>query len=519
MEKQDDLFADELAVVQEDSAEHKRTQNLLWKVLIVDDDDEVHNITKIVLSEFTFDGRGIQFLSAYSGQEARQVIMQNPDTAVILLDVVMETPDSGLRVASYIREELKNNFVRIILRTGQPGSAPEEKVIREYDINDYKEKTELTYGKLYTTITTALRSYRDIMIIDTNRQGLHKVIEASASIFRLQSMRVFANGVLDQMIALMNYRNDAFCCKVSSFASELREDEFFIFSGTGRYSDCVNQSSNGIFCEKILERLNETLRSKTSQFYSDCFVGYFQSKAGTEMLLYIDELKELSETDRDLVDLFCSNIAIAFDNVYLQQEIEETQREIVVKLGEVVEARSHETGYHIQRVAKYCEILAARYGLTEEEVKIVTLGSSMHDIGKIAIRDSILQNPGRLSNEEREIMNTHVGIGYELLRTSSRTILKAAAIIALQHHEKYNGTGYPRGLKGDDIHIYARIASLADVFDALLSDRVYRKAWDVEKVVQYIKDERGESFDPKLVDILMDNLDEFLHIQLDKSKK
>ena len=151
----------------------------VWKVMIVDDDEEVHAVTKMVLGDFIFLGKSLTFVSAYSGEAAKQRLQENPDTAVILLDVVMETEDAGLQAARYIREELKNSFVRIILRTGYPGQAPERSVIIDYDINDYKEKTELTAQKLHTTLIAALRSYRDLKIIDGNRQGLQKIIEAS----------------------------------------------------------------------------------------------------------------------------------------------------------------------------------------------------------------------------------------------------------------------------------------------------------------------------------------------------
>ncbi|MEW6500772.1 MAG: response regulator, partial [Thermodesulfobacteriota bacterium] len=150
-----------------------------WKVLIVDDEEEVHAVTRLVLKDFQFAGKGLTFLGAYSGKEAMRLIAEHPDTAVIFLDVVMERHSAGLEVVRHVREELKNSFVRIILRTGQPGQAPEEKVIVEYDINDYKEKTELTAQKLFTSMVASLRAYRDILTIEANRRGLEKIIEAT----------------------------------------------------------------------------------------------------------------------------------------------------------------------------------------------------------------------------------------------------------------------------------------------------------------------------------------------------
>ena len=197
----------------------------------------------------------------------------------------------------------------------------------------------------------------------------------------------------------------------------------------------------------------------------------------------------------------------------LHKEIEETQKEIVYKMGEIGESRSKETGNHVKRVAEYSRTLARLYGLTEGEAEILFTASPMHDIGKVAISDSILKKPGKLTEEEFEIMKSHSEIGYSVLAGSNREVLKAAAIVAHEHHEKYNGRGYPRGLKAGEIHIYGRITAIADVFDALGSDRVYKKGWDDEKIFKLFKEESGEHFDPKLIDLFFENIDLFLAIR------
>ncbi len=200
-------------------------------------------------------------------------------------------------------------------------------------------------------------------------------------------------------------------------------------------------------------------------------------------------------------------------NITLQQEIEEMQKELIFKMGEVVEQRSVETGYHVRRVAEYSKLLATYYGLSSREIDYLSLASPMHDIGKVGIPDTILHKPESLTSKEWEIMKTHAEIGYKLFRESDKPLLKSVAIIAYEHHEKYDGTGYPRGLKGDEIHIYGRITALADVFDAIGSDRCYKKAWKDEKIFSYIKKERGLHFDPDLVDIFFAHIDEFKKIR------
>ncbi|MDD3007307.1 MAG: HD domain-containing protein [Arcobacter sp.] len=197
----------------------------------------------------------------------------------------------------------------------------------------------------------------------------------------------------------------------------------------------------------------------------------------------------------------------------LNQEIEKTQKEVVFTMGAIGESRSKETGNHVKRVAEYSKLLALYYGLDEKEAEMLKQASPMHDIGKVAISDAILNKPGRFDENEREIMNTHAALGYEMLKHSNRPLLKTAAIVANEHHEKWDGSGYPKGLRGENIHIYGRITALADVFDALGSDRVYKAAWNDEKIFNLFKEERAKHFDPKLIDIFFEHLDEFLKIR------
>ena len=192
----------------------------------------------------------------------------------------------------------------------------------------------------------------------------------------------------------------------------------------------------------------------------------------------------------------------------LSDEIINTQKEIIYTMGEIAETRSKETGNHVKRVAEYSKILALKLGLSLEEAEMLKLASPMHDIGKVGIPDEILNKPGKLTPEEFEIMKTHAQMGYDMLKHSNKPILQAASIVAKEHHEKYNGKGYPRGLKGEDIHIFARITAVADVFDALGSDRIYKKAWEDKKIFELFNSEKGEHFDPKVIDAFFDSLNQ-----------
>jgi len=217
--------------------------------------------------------------------------------------------------------------------------------------------------------------------------------------------------------------------------------------------------------------------------------------------------------DMEYLLLAASYTGKELEAALLQEEIEQTQREIIFTLAETGEMRSKETGNHVKRVAEYSRVLADAIGLDPMEAELLKYASPLHDIGKIAIPDAILLKPGKLDDEERKIMETHSHLGYEMLKHSERRILKTAAVIAAQHHEKWDGTGYPARLSAEGIHIFGRITAVADVFDALACDRVYKKAWDMDRITTLFLEEKGHHFDPDLIDAFMANLDRLIHIR------
>lgn len=201
-----------------------------------------------------------------------------------------------------------------------------------------------------------------------------------------------------------------------------------------------------------------------------------------------------------------------YEGMKRQEEILNTQKDLIYSIAEMVEKKSEETGNHVKRVGKISEVIAKQMGLSDEEVTLISHASPTHDIGKIGIPDAILNKPAKLDDKEFKIMQKHSQIGYEMLNRFKGEIVEAAAIIAHEHHEKYGGGGYPMGKKGEEIHIYARIVSLADVFDALVSDRCYKPAWPLEKVYSYLEENKGIQFDPKVVDAFFAAKDKILEI-------
>jgi len=223
---------------------------------------------------------------------------------------------------------------------------------------------------------------------------------------------------------------------------------------------------------------------------------------------------------KEVLSRVANHLALSEQQRYLEylvnqktKEIVETQKEIIFTMGVIGENRSKETGNHVKRVALYSEILALGYGLSKEESSMLREVSPMHDIGKVAIADEILKKPARFMPQEFEIMKKHAELGYNMLKDSTKELLKNASIVAYEHHEKWDGSGYPRGLKGEEIHIYGRITAIADVFDALGSTRVYKEAWSDEKIFQLFREEKGKHFDPKLVDVFFQNIDAILKVR------
>ena len=486
-----------------------------WKILIVDDEDEVHKLTRMVMADYRFQNRRIEFHSAYSREEALHKMRRHGDFAVVLLDVVMDTDDAGLRAAKEIREQLGNRFVRIILRTGQPGSAPESRVIMDYDINDYKEKTELTANKLTTSITTALRSFQDLQTIERNRHGLEKIIDASKNLFSLKSQERLTQGLLEQLTSILRLDEDSMYLQPSSLSATPGEDDFVVVAATGKYSGREGQRVSTALSKPhaataIAARQNGNQNNIV--FDKDCYAGYFRTYNGEETLLFFHGQKTLSALDRNLIQIFSNNMAIAFDNFSLNHELVETQREVILTLGDVMETRCRESANHVRRVAEYARFLAVQYGLDESDVELIHMSAPMHDVGKIGIPDAILHKPAKLTEEEFKIMKTHSELGRYIFQNSSRPIMEAARIIAHQHHEKWNGTGYPQGLKGEEIHIFGRIIAIVDVFDALVCNRCYKDAWPADKVRDLILSERGAHFDPALVDLVVEHFNTLLQI-------
>ena len=318
-----------------------------WKVLISDDEEDVHVITKLALGELVFENKGIDFFDAYNGIDTLEVLKQNPDIDLILLDVVMDSDDDGLLTVKKIREELNNSTVRIVLRTGQPGLAPQKDVILNYDIDDYKEKTELTSTKLFTTVVSSLRTSKHLKNIEKNRIGLSKIIDASKSIFKLSPLVQFTDGVLIQLGSILNISESSlYGSNISDgFFATLKKNDFEILATSGKFYDKKHEN---IITPKSLEYLNKAYLNKKSFFQDDVYVGYFHSSDIKRMIfLYIEGCRDLKDDDKKFLEVFSNNISIAFENICLSDESKQKdvlllQQSKMATMGEMIENIAHQ---------------------------------------------------------------------------------------------------------------------------------------------------------------------------------
>ena len=298
-----------------------------WKIAIVDDDPAVHDGTRFALQDYSLHGRGLELLSARSAAEARTLLGDHRDIAVILLDVVMETEGAGLELVEYVREELKNETVRIILRTGQPGQAPERRIVVDYDINDYKAKTELTADKLFTALTAAIRGYEQLLKLTETRRGLEIIIDAAATLFDLRSLQRLAEGVLTQLASLM----DIECAGILVLREGNGENGLSVLAGSGCYSDYG--ISKRILDEELRRLIHQAFEARRHDFSAGRTILYMGTGSGRELIALLDTGKDLSDTDKALVEVFCSRLAAAFDNVTLYEQLERANQELEEKVA------------------------------------------------------------------------------------------------------------------------------------------------------------------------------------------
>ena len=293
-----------------------------WRIMIIDDDPDVHSATMFALGSLEIQNRTLTFLHAYSASEAREILAREPDIAVILLDVVMEQEDAGLNLVNYVRKNLGLIDVRIILRTGQPGYAPEIDAIRDYDINDYKTKSELTRTKLYTTVTSAIRSYEQICSISANQRGLEFIVNASAELMSQKGLQNFSSGVLQQVAALLGRKIEGFVCnQLDDQGASLALDDLFIIATSAHFSHLSERAASKIEVAEIKALIERSLTEKKNIYQDSFIVLHFESGPHKNLTVFLQTNSDVSDLDQRLLEVFCSNISVGLNNVMLTSRL------------------------------------------------------------------------------------------------------------------------------------------------------------------------------------------------------
>ncbi|WP_022941897.1 HD domain-containing phosphohydrolase [Psychromonas hadalis] len=482
-------------------------------ILIVDDEVDVHTSTTLTMKHFTFEGKSMRFFSAYSAQEARELLNKGERYSLILLDVVMETENAGLDLARYIRQQLNNRFSRIILRTGQPGIAPEQSVIRDFDIDGYKNKAELRKQDLESSFYTSLRAYRDICQLQKHREILEQVIESIASISQVGDLLNFAGAVLAQIKLVLNITSTKMLVESpEAFAISQMEDRLNMFSTNGSDVKILQHSDMSKLPDHERELFENALKVKKNFHDQNHYVYYHHSERGYDTIFAFEIKHLLEKSEVDMIDLFLRNVLLSYENLLLVNAYEETQELAITLLGGTMESHSKETGEHVVRVGLFASLLAKLHGEDKFFCERIRLAAQLHDVGKVGVPDNVLKKEGPLNTTEWEEMKLHVIKGWEILQGLDNAIIKMASNLVIDHHEKWDGSGYPNGKKEFEISIEGRITAIADVFDALCSKRCYKQAWPLIEAKKEIENCAGSQFDPQLSQLFEDNFQLFADI-------
>ncbi len=502
-------FAEEAEVV---AAEGKAA----WKVLIADDEPDVHVATKLVLRDFSFCNRGIEFLDAYDGNQTCELLRQNPDTAVVFLDVVMETEDSGLRTVRRIREEIGNQMVRIILRTGQPGHAPEEHVVLNYHINDYKSKSEMTAKKLFTSLVSALRSFQDLQAIESSRRGLVKVLDA-ASNMDFRSRNLFVSGLLMQLGSLLDIGdNDLILIRLGDAGGQ-----DIIMAACGGFDAFIGAPIKDILDAESIEHVTRVFSGGVTHIDEKRSIYLVPMPNLSDVVVYIGGAKKISETELALIDIFCMKIILAYDNFESVEQSKLDQGAEIALLAKLTARAFYLPVSHAINRGRLSRDIASQMkekdsvrAIERHLPELLERAAVLADIGNHQIPSTILESSAILSAEELAQVRRHPQLGASMLQdvlTEVRggRVFSLAGEVALSHHENFDGSGYPNRLKGEDIPLSGRIVAVADCYLAITSPRSWRAAISHEQALEMIRQDSGGKFDPRVVESFMTVLPAF----------
>jgi len=450
-------------------------------ILIIDDNPKNIQLAATVLKTTNL----YNIFFATSGQDGLNQLYKTK-FSLVLLDINMPIMN-GYETAQRIKNDEILKKIPIIFLSA---NATQESINQgfEYGGADYITKP-FQEEELLHRVRTHVELFN-------SKEQLQNKVEDSQFLLQQYKVAMDAGSIVSKtdLKGVITYVNDKFC-EISKYS---REELLGANHNILRHHNMPAEA---------FEEMWSTIKNK------DVWKGFIENRAKDGSSYFVEAtVLPLLNHDNEIVEYMAVRTDIT-KQVVMQRSIIDSQKEILFTFGELGEMRSKETGEHVKRVALYSEVLSKAYGCNKKNVALIKIASPMHDIGKVIIPDSVLLKPGKLNDEEFMLMKQHAVYGYDIFKNSSNEILQTVATIAHEHHEKWDGSGYPRGLKGEEISILGRIVAIADVFDALSHDRVYKKAWSIEETMSHINRESGVSFEPKLVELFVANLDEILEIK------
>lgn len=486
-----------------------------WKVLIADDDRDVHEATRMALRGIRFCERTLDYVDAYSGAETLAALQENPDIAIVFLDVIMETEDAGLAVVRRIREA-GFKLVRIIIRTGFPGQAPERQVIVDYDIHDYKEKTGLSVQKLFTSVISALRAYDDLKSLERHRRGLMSVLE-SVSWFDFNAVQRYVSGMLAEFsdLARLQSQHLVILCRPTAQSAEMPTVIASLGEWQGeREPDCIDDlppATSALIGESFSTLQALSGAAGVTRFFRNHGIDLVVCASGDEAFAGADDV---------FLEVFLSKVCQAISNQQTFSEMVSVRDALLHAMAVRADRWKAGAAVELERLSSLVSALALQLNsalsfpgeIDEAFVRDIGVAVRLHDLGNESLPESLLRKLGSFDADERRLMQSHVEAGMAaldqlLLGTCHSNVFDLARSITASHHEHLDGSGYPHALRGATIPLAARIVAVADAFVAMTSLRPHRPALMPSAVCAEIEAAAGTLYDPRIVEALLDVVD------------
>lgn len=481
-----------------------------WKVLVVDADPMTARRVDDALAGFRHDGRSVTVLRGCSTADAQVILRDHPDIAAVFIDPVLETADAGLRLVTMIRRGLGNPSARVILCPAYADAGIERLSVENYEINVLRTKTELSSEQIRLTVLETLRIIDKILDLEANREGIARLSAASSGLFDFRTPRFFYANFLIQLNSIAQLPGDAVFCLLDHGEPEavLR-----VQGGTGRFRALSGHVLDRATHPTVAAALADAEAASRVMQGDAGLTLPFPCGNGITGFAFLGGYRHLTPLDWQLLDLFRTKAASALGSFLLLQEAQASQRAVVQALAQIAEFKDVAAPGHLKRIQRVVTETARtlhaggeyRKELTDEAIERIGLASMLHDIGMISVPDEMLHTFGELTDEQLQVYHRHTEIGRRILldtttATSGRNaLLIAAAEIAGSHHERFDGSGYPHGLKGTEIPLSGRIVAIADMFDALISNRYQETAWPVPAALRWVEEQAGTDFDPVVV--------------------